>query len=90
MIAPNESAKRGLKLLSARHRKLHPRAQVQTLRRVAVRALNKADWQEQLARESNGAWPADPKEVAELRTKAADATEAMLYLNRSHSLGYPV
>lgn len=80
--APSEAAARGLKLLSKHNRSLHPRAQVQSLRRSAVRALGQADRAVQFS--------GDHERAAKLRTKAADATEAMLWLNTEHSLGYPV
>lgn len=88
---PNEAAARGLKLLSAKHRKLHPHAQVQTLRRIAVRALEAADWNEELAgrypNDSN--YKVDAAKQRVLRAKASDATEACIWLNQEHKLGYP-
>lgn len=101
---PNESALRGLKLLSKQHRKLHPRAQVQTLRRIAVRATGKADWNEELAARyassdsdyevgyasSDSDYEVDQDEQRKLRAKAEDAMEACIYLNHAHALGFPV
>lgn len=101
----------GLKLLTARHRRLHPRGQVQTLVRIARRALARADWYAELAGNyrTTMARPdyADDYTDAErmahadevvhlnvdqgpLREKARVATEACLYLNRVHALGYSV
>lgn len=88
----NESAARGMKLLSNQHLKLHPRAQVQTLRRVAVRAIGKADWNEELAATypDDATYQVDPAEQRKLRAKAEDALAAAIWLNNEHSLGYPV
>lgn len=46
---PTVTEAAGLKLLSAKHRRLHPRGQVQTLVRIGRRAMAKADWYEELA-----------------------------------------
>lgn len=97
----DEQVQRGLKLLSAKHRKLNPRAQVQTLRRIAVRALSDADWREGIPTKQNPhppnrEWCAahtdewEREHVAKQRQKAADAVAAMVWLNREHHLGYPV
>lgn len=74
-------AAEGLKLLSAKHRKMHPGAQVQTLRRMAARALGQAERTEQYSH--------DYEAGRKLRRKAQAACEAMLYLNVAHDLGYP-
>lgn len=90
MNEPNEKAARGLKLLSARHRTLHPRAQVQTLRRIAARSLSAADWQVELAQRHPDLCPLDQAKVDRLQAKAFDAIEACLWLNQEHELGFPV
>lgn len=80
---PTVTEAAGLKLLSAKHRRLHPRGQVQTLRRIAVRAISKADWYEELARRDEahvrteeefeyGSYdPLAPAEARRLRTDQA-------------------
>jgi hypothetical protein len=81
----------GIKLLSKKDREhLHPRAQVQKLRRIAVRATNKADWNGELAAQYPGdeMYATDPEEQTKLRLKARQATEAMCLLNAEHGLGY--
>ena len=90
MNTPNEAAERGLKLLSARNRKLHPRGQVQSLVRIARRAIANADWLEELAVRHPDTCPLDTAKVAAKRAKASDAMEACLWLNTEHKLGYPV
>lgn len=93
--APPKAAA-GLKLLPVRVRNANPHAQVQSLRRIAVRASNKADHIEKLQRR----WATDPEaadlrdpnwrdEVRRLREQATNATEAMLWLNQTANLGYP-
>jgi len=75
-----DAESRGLKLIPANVRQAHPRAQVQSLRRIATRALNTAD---RAVEYSN-----DHAEAAKLRAKAADALAAMQWLNTEHKLGY--
>lgn len=95
------AAERGLALLAKRQRTLHPRAQVQTLRRIAVRAMNEVDRSSAYLRQFgiNGfdtapdpaaAMLAERQRIGKLRAKAVDATEAMVKLNADHTLGYPV
>lgn len=85
----NGDAERGMKLLSKKVRGLHPRAQVQSLHRIATRALGQADRAIQyidLAKD-----PAEARaDAAAKRQKAEDAAAAMIRLNADHNLGYPV
>lgn len=81
------AAERGMKLLPKRNRTLHPRAQVQSLRTIAVRATKKADWLIELGQQSPE-FAAKPEEIAKLRRKASDAVEACCKLNAEHGLGY--
>lgn len=84
---------RGLKLLSVRHRQNHPRAQVQTLRRIATRAQSDADWLAGIPTKQNPRPPGPDgqdhsERIAQQRRKAKDALAAMQHLNRLHRLGY--
>jgi len=67
---------RGLARLNKRQRSLHPRAQVQTLKKMAQRALTMRDWDAYADRRG------------ELMMRAKDAMAAMQHLNREHNLGY--
>ena len=84
-----EAAERGLKRLSPQHRKLHPRAQVQALRKMAAIALGKADRCEQYAHLHSDPLHAR-QQAARYRAKAVECTEAMVKLNTDHDLGYRV
>lgn len=79
-------------LLTAKQRRGHPRAQVQTLVRIAKRAISKADWLAQLHGESNGEFgaPEASDDVRALRAKAVKAVTEAVELNEAHNLGYPV
>lgn len=76
-----ELAAEGMRLLPRKVRNLHPRAQVQSLRRIATRALGQADRTRQYT-------PEDAAGAAKLDRKALVATEAMKALNAEHALGY--
>lgn len=90
------AAARGLKLLSVKNRRLHPAAQVRSLHRIATRALSDADWIEGIPTRNNPHPPqgfttaADHARARAQRAKAADAVEAMVWLNQQYALGYPV
>lgn len=86
---PPVAAERGMKLLDKHQRSLHPRGQVQALRRKAAIAIGKADRCEEFAH----LWDdpaAQRRKAAEYRRRAVDCTEAMVWLNAEHNLGYPV
>ena len=94
-MATNKTAttdvERGLQLLTPKNRKLNPAAQVRCLYRIGNRAQHHADWLRELAVDRTGAERAETlAEAAEAERKAELALAAMLYLNRTHSLGYPV
>jgi hypothetical protein len=74
------SEESGMKLLSASARKLHPRAQVSSLKRIATRALGQAERKRKYSGDEAGA--------RKLDKKAKDALAAMQKLNRDHKLGY--
>jgi hypothetical protein len=74
-------AAEGMSLLPRKVRSQHPRAQVQSLRRIATRAVGQADRIRQYT-------PQDTAGAAELDRKALVATEAMKMLNAVHGLGY--
>lgn len=85
----------GLRLLTRKDRQLHPRGQVQKLRRIAVRALNDADFREGIPTPSYPEPPqrfdfsdTESEQIAAKRARAAAALAAMQYLNREHNLGY--
>jgi len=83
-------AEAGLRYLTKRQKENHPRAQVQTLRRIAVRAMAKADHLEQLNLvhgEGSICWT-DPSVIDDLHNRAKIAGEAMKCLNVVHELGY--
>ena len=92
----NELAEEGMRFLSRKDRELHPAAQIQKLRRIAVRALSDADWRDGVPSKQN---PRPPRRldfsaeenayIAGKRRRAAAAVEAMLKLNAEHKL-YPV
>ena len=70
---------------------ISPAAQVRCLYRFGNRAQHHADWLRELAVDRTGAERAETlAEAAEAERKAELALAAMLYLNRTHSLGYPV
>jgi hypothetical protein len=74
------SAEAGLKLLSASQKQRHPRAQVQTLRKMAKIALGKAERMRKYSNDEAGA--------KKQEKKAKDALAAMQKLNRDHKLGF--
>lgn len=83
------AAERGMKLLDKRQNNLHPRGQVQALRRKAAIAIGKADRCEEHAH----LWPdpdAQRDQARKYRQRAIDCTEAMVKLNADHDLGYRV
>lgn len=88
-------------LLTAKQRKNHPQAQLQSLVRIGRRALVKADWLEDLQRQHDEAVREAPdafaptsewerahrrREIRQLREKAAQASEEALALARAHGL----
>lgn len=104
-VTPMNETVEGLALLDAKHRRLHPRAQVQTLRRIARRAICRADWMRELADQyedtldgfddaaqaSRRHLAAECRaEIPGLEHRARVALAAMLHLNVEHHLGYNV
>jgi hypothetical protein len=74
-------------LIPKSQRGSHPRAQVQSLKRIATRALNTADRITEFA--YGDALSADQKdEQKALRAKAKAALAEMQAMNREHKLGY--
>ncbi len=83
------AADRGMKLLDKRQNNLHPRAQLQALRRKAAIAIGKADRMYEHAHLYDD--PAAQRTLARAQSqRAIDCTEAMVRLNAEHGLGYPV
>ena len=79
---PSKAAARGLKGLTKRQKSLHPRAQVQSLRRSAKILMGNA--------ESTLKHSGNKAKAAEYGKRIADKMAAAEHLNRTHKLGYNV
>lgn len=78
-------------LVAPRYRKAHPRAQIQHLCRIGLRAMAHADWievllatsSERILQEHSERWEAD---VAASRAKASAACDEMLAIAKANNI----